>query len=167
MRIALPIVIVAVAYLAWLQGIGQRVALAGFVIPSPARQIAYNMRLFHQAALSLKTANPGASGVLAVVPPSFLTDNRFISCAGNKAVVTYGAGLNSAQSRDVSGELLRQSVMPPELGASNFSPGLKPVGYASGIGLSDGTLVNNGFASLTPACAVPAGAAAIQTQLLP
>ena len=167
MRIALPIVVVALAYLAGLQEVGQNAALARFVIPFPARQIAYNMRLFHQAALSLKSANPSASGVLAVVPPSFLTDNRFIACAGSKAVVTYGAGLNSTQSRDVSGELLRQSVMPPELGAPNLAPGLMPLAYASGMGLSDGTLVNNGFASLTPVCAVPAGAAAIQTQLLP
>jgi hypothetical protein len=175
MAIALPLLIVAVGLLAWLQGAAQRAALAGGSAPFPARQIAYNMRLYHRAALAVKLANPGLQGVLAVSAPAFLTDWRFTSCASANAVVTYGSGLNSAQSRDVGGELLRQSAVPPELGLVNGSPrfanqvGVNGVltGYAPGIGISDGMLINNGFASIVPACQLPPGVAAMQTQTAP
>ena len=163
MGAALPLLVIALAYLAWLQGIGQNWSLAGHNVPAPARQIAYNMRLYHQAALTLKSANPGLVGVLAVTPPAFLTDGRFVSCAASKSVVTYGNGLNSAQSRDVGAELLRQSIAPPELGITASAL----AGNAAGIGISDGSKINNGFGSLVPSCVVPLGLAAIQTQVLP
>jgi hypothetical protein len=177
MGAAIPLLVLALAYLAWLQGIGQNLALGRPNGPTPARQIAYNMRLYHQAAVALKSGDTAQTmnGVLAVTPPGFLTDGRFTSCAASKSVVTYSNGLNLAQSRDVTAELLRQSVVPPELGGGNTSPLFPAVdgasgplaGYAAGIGISDGSKINNGFGSLVPACAVPAGLAAIQTQVLP
>ena len=129
---------------------------------SAPRQIAYNMRLYHRAALSFKAANPAVTGILAVPPPVFLTEWRFISCADSKSVVTYGGGFTASQSRDIAAEAARQSVVPPELGLGNWRNG-----SATGIGLSDGTLINSGFSGLTPVCTVPSGVAAIQTRLLP
>jgi len=175
MAVALPIVVLALAIAAWSQGILQFDSLSRGNLPFPSRQIAYNLRLYHRAALAMKLANPELQGVFTVSVPNFLTDWRFTSCAGANAVVTYGSGLNSAQSRDVGSELLRQSVVPPELGLVGNSPhfgnywGSNGVltGYAPGIGISDGAFINNGFASIAPACPLPAGVAAMQTRTMP
>ena len=153
----------------------QRLQIATPNTPFPARQIAYTMRLTHQAAVAFKIANPSDTGALTVPVPSFLTEFRVAVCASAKNVASYTAGLTAAQNRDIVSELLRQSVSPPELGLISASPVVTGYGgaagpqavYAPGIGLSDGTNLNTGFGAVTPACSIPAGASVIQTQVLP
>jgi hypothetical protein len=162
MGLGLPLFFLALAALVAMQLLTQKANLASLAGPVPARQIAYNLRVFHQAAITYKLANPTVTGVLPVTPPAFLTDWRFTSCASSNAVVTSGSGFNLAMSRVLNDELLRQSSAPPELGIA-----AAPGGFTDGIGLSDGVFINNGFGPISPACPVPQGSAAIQTQVLP
>ena len=164
----------------------QRLQIATPNAPFPARQIAYNMRLFHQAAIAFKIANPSdtatAADPLPVPVPSFLTEWRVAACADPKNVATYTVGLTAAQNRDIVSELLRQSVSPPELGIISASPAVTgylgsvtpQAAYDPGIGLSEpapaeagGTVVNTGYGAVTPACSIPAGASVMQTQVMP
>jgi hypothetical protein len=171
---ALPLILSLLAVLALWQQMNQSWSLHQSAHPPGAAQLAYNMRLLHQAALAAKANAPSATGPLTVAAPAFLAEWRFQSCANDKSVVTYSAGLSPQQSRDVSMELLRQSIIPPELGGIGISPVLASasglpsrVGFAPAIGLTDGRVINNGYGAVLPACPLPTGLAAIQTQLMP
>lgn len=174
MGLGLPLFFLALASLVAMQCLTQKANLANLAGPRPARQIAYNLRLYHQASVAYKLANPAATGVLPVIPAGFLTEWRFTSCAGSNSVVTFGSPFDRAMSRSLNDEVLRQSVAPPELGIINgnanatggLAAGLQR-SFSAGIGLADGVLINNGFASFTPVCPVPQGTVAIETQVLP
>ena len=68
--------------------------------------------------------------------------------------MTAAKGLDTQQNRNTATQLAQQ--------AAAFQSSL-----VSGIGLSDGTVINAGPASFAPSCVVNAGAAAVQTQVLP
>lgn len=168
----ISLLILALAYAILIRNLGQKAELAALTGPFPARQIAYNMRLYHQAAIAYKRQNPQADGALPLALPNFLNDWRFVACADANSVVTMSQNLGSAENRDLGQELLRQSLLPPELGiispSAYFLDGGKiAAGFAAGIGVSDGNMIQNGFGPVTPACAIPAGSAAIQTRLAP
>ena len=117
-------------------------------------QAGHNMRLFHQTALTYKAANTGATGNLSVPLPAFLsTENRFISCANATSVVTFTGGtaapLTANENVGINRALLAET--------SN----------SQGIGISNGTVIVSGAGAFAPACPVPAGYTAIQTQVVP
>ena len=175
MGLSTPLLLGALGLVLLVGALQQKADLAPSGGPQPARQIAYNMRLFHQAAINFKIANPAATGSLIVPAPGFLTDWRFVACSNDKTVVTYSNGLNTRQNRDLVAELQRQSVLPPELGNISRAPQVSGapgyagpvIAFASGIGLADGAVINSGAAAVTPACPLSSGVAALQTQALP
>jgi hypothetical protein len=151
----------------------------------PARQLAYLMRVYHQAAITVKMADTSLTGPLAV-PPSTVNPGEgfFMSCADAKHVVTTldtidptpVLELGTAEVSAIVAELTRQSVLPPELGLRGQAP--LAIGFrgspsallapAPGVGLTNGTTIFTATGPLPmPACLVPGGTAAIVTQVLP
>jgi hypothetical protein len=153
-------------------------AIASHAGPLPARQIAYQMRVHHEAAIRLKRADPLLDTYVDALNDN---DEQFLSCIRDKSVTTVmmfasaipqlviGAGEVDA----VTEELARQSVVAPELGRigqtawanGNTGPSIVPV---SGIGILDFPNMRTAMGLIpAPPCIAPDGAPAITTQVLP
>lgn len=172
-----PVILGALLIVAFALSAQQRLALNTHTGPMPARQVAYLMRVYHQSSVSLKgSPTPPPLGPLANPPSNLAGQTFYASCADAKSVVTYLIGETLYRNEAVAAELARQSVAPPELGKNGSGT---TIGYGgldapyavpvAGIGLSNGAqIVGTADVTILPAnCSVPAGAPALQTQVLP
>jgi hypothetical protein len=160
--------LIVAAFAATLQ---QRLAIASHNGPLPARQIAYQMRVYHQSSVTYKEANAALSGTIAAPPPSLTPAAPiaafFVSCADAHSVVTtLNQPLSAYTNQEIAQEMSRQSVSPPELGGSGKPPqaiGIPGIGLSNGMALQTGL----GLTALPAGCAVAAGLPAIVTQAVP
>jgi hypothetical protein len=167
----------------------QRLAIASRADVLQARQLAYLMRTHHQAAVKLKLATPSLDTLTDAPPGPMINDFRFLSCITGKVVVTsmyeisgpeiipvlaYGTD----QANAVVAELIRQSVLAPELGRVGKTPW--STGYdgapsalmtpVAGIGTANGTTVRTAAGPIplpNPCSQAPLGAPTMVTQVLP
>ena len=178
-----PYMILVLVLLAAALTAQQRLALASHNAAFPARQIAYQMRVYHQSSVNYKLANGTATGVITSPPPSLSSQFYFTSCADAENVVTFvggasagrawAGGLGAFNNQSVAAELARQSISPPELGLVSQSS--RVTGYLGvttsqaitvpGIGLSTGSNIQTGYGlvALPAGCTVPAGVPAMLT----
>jgi hypothetical protein len=174
MRAAASVLICALLLSALAQDARQRLALRSVGVPQPTRQIAYTMRVFHQAAIRAVIAAGGIAGAVIPALPVWLTDQRFAACANGKTVATYTVGLSQSENQALAPEALRQSVSPPELGTVAVSDSVVGAGgpaplaaYARGIGQSNGATLSTPSGAVMPPCVIPEDAVAIVTQAVP
>jgi hypothetical protein len=174
-----PVILGALLIVAFALSSQQRLALAGHNAPLPARQIAYQMRVHHEAAIRLKQADPSLDAFVDALNDN---DNQFLSCIQDKTVMTVMMIFPSSVPELVIGpsevdavveELARQSVIAPELGRtgqtawSNGNGGTL-VAPVAGIGILDFPNIRTATGLMpTPPCLAPNGAPAIVTQVLP
>lgn len=120
-------------------------------VPRPARATAGTMLALHRYAVAYKAQNTGVTGALNLALPAALTGYNagFAICADAKHVETYTTSYLVTENRDLVLEMLRQWVGAP------------------GIGEASGTQILTLYGAITGACSVPAGTAAVQTQVLP
>jgi len=182
-----PVLLGALLIVAFALSAQQRLAIASHTGPVPARQIAYQMRVHHQAAIALKQADPGLTTVTDALNDN---DYQFLSCINGNyvatAMMTVGDSITlmpmvmvgEAEANAIVEELARQSVIAPELGRTGQAAW--SVGYAGspstlitpvvGVGMVDGASIRTS-SGLIPAsfaaCPVPTGAPILVTQVLP
>lgn len=147
----------------------QKLAIANSKGPVPERQIAYLMRVYHQASVAAKAADGSLTGALANPSPAMSGASPvaffFTSCADATSVVTTlidPAG--SYRNQSIARELARQASAPPELGTVAPRTVVIP-----GTGLSTGASIQTG-AGQTPLpanCTVTAGLPVIVTRVVP
>jgi len=180
-----PVILGALLIVAFALSSQQRLTIASHTGPVPARQIAYQMRVHHQAAIALKQADPALSTVTDALNDN---DFLFLSCINGNTVATVmmtvtGIPLiprvmvGQTEANAVVEELARQSVMAPELGRvgqTAWSAGYDGVAGALitpvvGVGTSDAANIHTttGLVPLPDSCLAPAGAPVILTQVLP
>ncbi len=185
-----PVILGALLIVAFALSSQQRLAIASHTGPMPARQIAYQMRVHHQAAIALKQADPTLSTVTDALNDN---DFLFLSCINGNYVATVmmtviGIPLiptrmiNTAEANAVVQELSRQSVLAPELGrigqtawATGYDNAPSTlVAPVVGIGLvqfvpSQVAIIHtvDGDLPLPDGCLTPDGAPVIMTQVLP
>ncbi len=158
----------------------QKLSLGSHNGPMPARQIAYLMRVHHQAAVNLKAATPSLAAVGDFGPPSMASEERVVSCIEGKFVVTglFTIGdtttlmflpvVGTAESNAVAAELKRQSVLSPELGRLGQTP--RATGYNGSPASSIAPVTQAGLSDefpLIPNCLLLPGIPAMVTQVIP
>ena len=109
------------------------------------------MRVYHHAAVTYKLANPAATGPLTLTLQAVNTGygTNVESCADATHVETYWTVSSTVENREILDQLLSATMKAPN------------------IGLSNGANIVTGYGTITGACTVPAGAAIIQTQVIP
>ena len=182
-----PVILGALLIVAFALSSQQRLTIASHTGPVPARQIAYQMRVHHQAAIALKQADPGLSTVTDALNDN---DYQFLSCIDGNYVATVMMTveliptlmISAAEANAVVTELARQSVMAPELGRVGQTAW--SIGYNNapstlvtpvvGIGLvqfvpSEVATIHtiDGDLPIPDGCLTPNGAPVIMTQVLP
>lgn len=185
MGLLAPVILGALLIVAFALSAHQRLAIASHTGPMPARQLAYLMRVHHQAAISQKMVTPSLQTVIDAAPPSMnIDDFMFLSCVTQKSVTTFmmtiteGGGFDlaviprlmtsTANANAVVRELRRQSVVTPELGRLGNTPWA--IGYGGNpaalvapmpqIGMSDSVTIPSG-------CLYAPGVPTIVTQVIP
>lgn len=179
-----PIILGALLIVAFAFSAQQRLAIASHAGPIPARQIAYQMRVHHQAAIRLKLADPALDIVTDALNDN---DDQFLSCIHDKTVTTALMTIGDAmtlmpfvligapETNMVVQELARQSVIAPELGRVGQTAW--SIGYTGasstlvtpvvGVGIADGGYIRTSSGLIPPTCIVPVGAPVLITQVLP
>ncbi|MDA8232813.1 MAG: hypothetical protein M0006_15890 [Magnetospirillum sp.] len=127
-----------------------RASLSIFVQPRPENSLAYIQRLYHTAAINYKLANPNATGPLDVTLPYFLTGANLAVCANTNTVATYTTLASTSEAAAIAQAL-------------QSNPGGAGIGLSTGAG----TIQTGQGGPIPAACAIPRGAAVIQTQVLP
>lgn len=175
MGIAAPIVLLALTLSVLLAALQNGATFKSSTAQHPERQIAYQMRQFHQASVKAKVGAPATLGMIAPLLPASFTDWRFASCASANSVLTSFAGQSIELDRAVLNELLQQSQLPPEIGFLTHAPQIRVAAAPGsvaifsppGIGRSDGAYLRGGASAIALACPIPVGMIALQTQLAP
>lgn len=179
-----PVILGALLIVAFALSSQQRLAIASHAGPMPARQIAYQMRIHHEAAIRLKRATPG---LITVTDALNDNDDQFVSCIDAKTVSTVMMIVGDAttlmpfvivgvsETNAIVQELARQSIIAPELGRVGQTAW--SIGYADspstlitpvvGIGVADGGDIRTSSGLIPTPCLAPTGAPVIMTQVLP
>lgn len=177
-----PVILAALLVVAFAFSSQQRLAIASHAGPTPARQIAHQMRLHHEAAIRLKRNDPALDTYTDALNDN---DSQFISCISGKTVTTVMMTIGDAttlmpfvlvgvsETNAIVQELARQSVIAPELGRigqtawANGNGGTRVV-LVAGIGILDFPNMRTATGLIpAPPCLAPDGAPAIVTQVLP
>jgi len=174
-----PVILGALLIVAFALSAQQRLAIASHDAPMPARQIAYRMRVHHEAAIRLKQADPSLDTYVDALNDN---DYQFLSCIEGKTVTTVMMTISFALPELVIGpsevdavveELARQSIIAPELGRTGQTAwangnGGTLVAPTAGIGILDFPNMRTATGIIpAPPCLTPDGAPAIVTQVLP
>lgn len=166
MGVFFQIAAIALVTAATLSVTGQRLRIATPDTPSPARQIAHNMQIYHEYATK------------GALPPAYFTDNRFNSCNDGTSVATSLIGVNNILAMAVAAEVERQYLFPP---AQNTFSGF-PASYGTAVTTAQavtqfvgvaqaaagaGQSVDTGYGSrpMPAGCVVAAGSIVILTRV--
>jgi len=174
-----PVLIGAFLIVAFALSAQQRLTIASHNGPMPARQIAYEMLVHHDAAIRLKQSDPALDTYVDALNDN---DELFLSCIWGKSVATTMMTTQNFIPQLLTGpdqvnrvveELIRQSVTSPRLEQTGLTAwSIRPDGThivpVAGIGILDFPNMRTS-SGLVPApnCLFPNGAPTIVTQVLP
>lgn len=179
MGLLAPVILGALLIVAFALSAQQRLAIASHNAPMPARQIAYQMRVHHDAAIRLKQSDPALDTYVDALNDN---DDQFLSCITGKSVATAMMTTHNFipvlltspdEANSVTEELARQSLTSPGLqqtAANAWTTRADGAHLVPVVGIGILNFPNLRTASgLIPApnCLFPDGAPTIVTQVIP